>query len=290
MNTLLSCFTHNFRHAMASFILDPPLAHLPCSRVHKLDITILLILQFYRDHAIIYNVTPNISCCAVEIVAKILCRLPDFSSLFSMIESCKLACDTFQSFSNTIVFTIFENFWMRITQTYRAALPCKIPASHKPSTRKLRTEFIRKQSRPTSTTAKHCKPLLDQLGLVIRRKIIPKAAAVVILYKAGDMGFSQVLLDRMLERTIRLRGQISDKESLFAIEFNHLKGSTSLNRTISDDLRKAIVGDTRRSMAPKPSWKGYVDPDFSILMEVIENLVGEKPVLARLLSVGVPEC
>ena len=169
---------------------------------------------------------------------------------------------------------------MRTTQTYRAALPFKIPESGTPASGKRRTEFIREQSRPTSSTAKHCKPLLDQLGLVIRRNTIPKAAVVVMLYKARDMGFSRVLLNRMLERIIKRRRPMSDKETLFAIEFNHLRGSTSLDRTISDDLRK----DTGRSTTPKPSWKGCVDPDFLILMEVIERLDGEEPSLASLLE------
>lgn len=165
--------------------------------------------------------------------------------------SCKLTYDAFQSFSNAVVFAIFENICIRITEEYRALR--KIPASSE-----AQREFIRKQSKPTSTTAKHYKPLLDtllsQLELVIRRNIIPKTAVVVIPKEARDIGLSQILqpLNRIIAQTISLRTLMSDG-TLFATEFIHPKGST-----VSDNLRKAT-------------------PDFLVLIKVIKQLEDQAP-------------
>ena len=95
-----------------------------------------------------------------EIVAEILYCVKYFTSLLSIIKSCKLTYDTFQSFSNAVVFAILENICIRFTEKYRALR--KIPASSK-----AQREFNRKQSKPISTTAKHYKPLLDTLLIAL---------------------------------------------------------------------------------------------------------------------------
>jgi hypothetical protein len=130
-----------------------------------------------------------------ELVAGILHRAPDFTSLLSMIETCKLAYEVFKSSSDIIVHAMFERTCIRILGAF-STLP-KVPGKRNVSqNRKIRQEFIRKQSRPTSKTANLCKPLLGilpDLGLIIQRRIIPKSTVNTCRKLAEDMGLSQIL-------------------------------------------------------------------------------------------------
>ncbi|OBT40547.1 hypothetical protein VE00_08995 [Pseudogymnoascus sp. WSF 3629] len=99
-----------------------------------------------------------------ELVAGILHRAPDFTSLLSMIETCKLAYEVFKSSSDIIVHAMFERTCIRILGAF-STLP-KVPGKRNVSqNRKIQQEFIRKQSRPTSKTANLCKPLLGELSI-----------------------------------------------------------------------------------------------------------------------------
>ena len=190
---------------------------------------------------------PSFLTLPMELTAEILRRLPDFTALFKVTSTCTHIRKLFERFSDTIVWAIFENLWLRIAQTYRATLPHKIKVSRKPISIKLRREWIRKQSKPTSSTAQYCQLLFDELRLVIERPWIPKVAVLVFLNKAQNIGFCEVLLDRLLARNIHLRGLIDDHE----------------------DIRRKAMGDTIRSTTPKPH---CVDPDVLILMDIIEKL------------------
>lgn len=123
-----------------------------------------------------------------ELVAGILLWAPDFTSLLSMIETCKLAYEVFKSSNGTIVCAMFERTCIRTLGTLG-----KVPGGRNVShDRKIRQEFIRKQSRPTSNTAKHCEPLFGMLS-DLQRKIIPKSTVVKYHQLAEKMDLSWIL-------------------------------------------------------------------------------------------------
>lgn len=129
-----------------------------------------------------------------KLVAGILHWAPDFTSLLSMIKTCKLAYKVFKSSSNIII-PIFERTCVRISESFCTLR--KVPGNRNVSlNRKIRQEFIRKQSQPTSTTANLCKPLLGilpDLGLIIQQRIIPKSTVVMCRQLAEKVGLSQIL-------------------------------------------------------------------------------------------------
>jgi hypothetical protein len=130
-----------------------------------------------------------------ELVAGILHRAPDFTSLLSMIETCELAYEVFKSSSDIIVHVMFERTCIRILGAFRT-LPNVPRKRNVLQNRKIRQEFIRKQSQPTSKTANLCKPLLGilpDLGLIIQRRIIPKSTVVMCRQLAEKEGLSQIL-------------------------------------------------------------------------------------------------
>jgi hypothetical protein len=130
-----------------------------------------------------------------ELVAEVLQRAPDFTSLLSMIKASELAYEVFKSSSDIIVHAMFEKTCIRILGAFRT-LP-KVPGNRNASqNRKIRQEFIRKQSRPTSKIANLCKPLLGilpDLGLIMQRRIIPKSTVVMCRQLAEKEGLSQIL-------------------------------------------------------------------------------------------------
>ncbi|KFY68148.1 hypothetical protein V496_01268 [Pseudogymnoascus sp. VKM F-4515 (FW-2607)] len=81
-----------------------------------------------------------------------------------MIKASELAYKVFKSSSDIIVHAMFEKTCIRILGAFRN-LP-KVPGNRNASqNRKIRQEFIRKQSRPTSKIANLCKPLLGELRI-----------------------------------------------------------------------------------------------------------------------------
>lgn len=130
-----------------------------------------------------------------ELVAGILRQAPDFVSLLSMIETCKLFYEVFKSSSDIIVRATFERTCIRILMAFRT-LP-KVPRKRNVSeNRIIRQVFIRKQSRPRSRTTKLCKSILGilpDLRLIIQRSIIPTSTVIMCRQMAEKEGLSRIL-------------------------------------------------------------------------------------------------
>jgi hypothetical protein len=130
-----------------------------------------------------------------ELVAEVLQRALDFTSLLLMIKALELAYKVFKSLSDIIVYAMFEKTCIRILRAFRT-LP-KVPGNRNVSqNRKIQQEFIQKQSQPTSKIANLCKLLLGilpDLGLIMQRRIIPKSTVVMCHQLAEKEGLSQIL-------------------------------------------------------------------------------------------------
>lgn len=110
-------------------------------------------------------------------MALILECLPDFTSLLSVIESCRLPYYAYEIRSDTIVSAIFERSCVPVIREY-AALPSR--------TRKRCGEYIRKKLRSTYKS-----PI--GLGLIIQRNITLKSTIIAILRRSYDAGLHRFL-------------------------------------------------------------------------------------------------
>jgi hypothetical protein len=143
-----------------------------------------------------------------ELVAGILHWALDFTSLLSMIKTCKLAYEVFKSSSDIIFHAVFERTCICILETFSTLR--KVPES-----RKIRQEFIRKQSRPTSKTANLCKPLLGILPdlEIIQRRILLESTVVMCRQLAEKEGLSQIL--QPLDYDNIYQGTVDDRTTLW---------------------------------------------------------------------------